>query len=126
MANRCFQLQPSYLALVLQLLLCSVIIAVLAMTLSLWLLCVAVLGLLLSYLYFYYQDRIIQLEYLDQRDWTLTSQKQQVHRDQIKKIIDHKLYIIVFFQQQAPLAIWCDQLAWQDWKRLKVLAKLYA
>ncbi len=87
MANRCFQLQRSYLALVLQLVLCSVIIAVLAMTLSLWLLCVAVLGLVLSYLYFYYQDRIIQLEYLDQQDWTLTSQKQKVHRDQIKKII---------------------------------------
>ncbi|WP_122899936.1 hypothetical protein [Acinetobacter sp. B51(2017)] len=125
MANRCFQLQRSYLALVLQLVLCSVIIAVLAMTLSLWLLCVAVLGLVLSYLYFYYQDRIIQLEYLDQQDWTLTSQKQKVHRDQIKKIIDHGLYIIIFFEQHPPLAIWCDQLDWPDWKRLKVLAKLY-
>ncbi len=125
MANRCFQLQRSYLALVLPLLLCSVIIAVLAMTLSLWLLCVAVLGLVLSYLYFYYQDRIIQLEYLDQQDWTLTSQKQKVHRDQIKKIIDHGLYIIIFFEQHPPLAIWCDQLDWSDWKRLKILAKLY-
>ena len=125
MANRCFQLQRSYLALVLPLLLCSVIIAVLAMTLSLWLLCVAVLGLVLSYLYFYYQDRIIQLEYLDQQDWTLTSQKQKVHRDQIKKIIDHGLYIIIFYEQHPPLAIWCDQLDWPDWKRLKVLAKLY-
>jgi Ca2+/Na+ antiporter len=125
MANTCFQLKRSYLALCFQLLLCSVLIVVLAMTLTLWLLLVAIIILVVSYLYFYYQPQLIQLEYLDEQDWTLTDQKQHIQRDQIKKIIDHGLYIIIFFQQHQPLAIWCDQLDWQDWKRLKVLAKLY-
>lgn len=125
MANSCFQLKRSYLALCFQFVLASVIIAVLAMTLSLWLLGAGILLLVLSYLYFYNQDRILQLDYLAEQDWTLSKQNDKQQRDQIKKIIDHGLYIIIFFQQHPPLAIWCDQLSWQDWKRLKVLAKLY-
>lgn len=125
MANSCFQLQRSYFALCFQLLLASVIIALLAMTLKLWFMLVIIVLLILSYLHFFYQNKIIQLEYLADQEWTLTNQQQQSQRRKIHKIIDHGLYVIIFFEQHPPLAIWCDQLDWQDWKRLKVLAKLY-
>ena len=125
MANHCFQLKRSFITLCFQLLLAAVILAVLASTVSVWWLMIAVIILVISYLHFYSQNRIIQLEYLADKEWTLTKQKQKIQRDQIKKIIDHGLYIIIFFEQHAPLAIWSDQLNWQDWKQLKVLAKLY-
>lgn len=125
MANSCFQLQRSYFALCFQLLLASVIIALLAVTLKPWLVVVIIILLLVSYLHFFHQAKIIQLEYLSDQEWTLTNQQQQTQRQKIHKIIDHGIYVIIFFEQHAPLAIWCDQLDWQDWKRLKVLAKLY-
>jgi c-di-AMP phosphodiesterase-like protein len=125
MASTCFQLKRSFLALCFQLLVFILIIALVLMSLSSWFILFAIVSLVLSYLYFAYQPRIIQLEYLAQNEWTLINNKQQIQRDGIKKIIDHQMYIIIFFDQHQPLAIWCDQLNWQDWKHLKVLAKLY-
>lgn len=125
MAKTCLQLKRSLVGSVVQLCLASSVIGLCAMTLSGWLTLVATLIVILSYLHFFYQDRIVQVEYLGDQQWTLLNHRQKIHTDQIKKIIDHALYIVIFFEAHPPLVIWSDQMRLSDWKKLKVLAKLY-
>lgn len=66
-------------------------------------------------------------EHLDAREWSLSSaQSEQIQRVSVSHIIDHQLYIVVYFQhfRAKPLLIWMDQLPRQQWKALKKLAKL--
>ena len=69
----------------------------------------------------------ICFEHLDAREWSLSSaQSEQIQRVSVSHIIDHQLYIVVYFQhfRAKPLLIWMDQLPRQQWKALKKLAKL--
>lgn len=125
MAKQCFQLKRSRFALLFQLLVLGFVFYILSVTLSMWLVFLAMTIAIVAYVIFLRRDQVIQLDYLDAQDWTLTNHQNKLWRDQIKKIIDHELYIVIYFNQHQPLVIWCDQLKWQDWKRLKVLAQLY-
>mgnify|MGYP003514602598 FL=1 len=125
MAKTCLQLKRSLIGYVVQLCLAGAVISICAITLSGWLTLLATLVMMLSYLHFFYQDRVVQLEYLADGQWTLLTQKQNIKTDTIQKIIDHGVYVVIFFVKHQPLVIWSDQLVAADWKRVKVLAKLY-
>ncbi|OTG72049.1 hypothetical protein B9T23_15000 [Acinetobacter terrae] len=127
MVNRSFQLKRSRLAFVFQLIIFTLVIVLLQQLLVpwLWLLCV-LLGVM-AYAYGLKVPQPIYFEYLEAREWSLSNVKsEQIKRVSISHIIDHQLYIVVYFQhfQEKPLLIWIDQLPLKQWKALKKLAKL--
>ncbi|NUF14239.1 hypothetical protein [Acinetobacter lactucae] len=92
-----------------------------------WWLC-AVILLFIGFIFFFKQAQISQIEYLDQKLWSVAYYSEKaIHRVEIKKIIDYQLFIVIYFEgTSAKIAIiWSDQLPIQHWKRLKVLEKLY-
>lgn len=89
---------------------------------------IALILLSINFLLFLKQSRISQIAYLDQKSWSVayTSQK-IISRIEITKIIDYQLFMVIYFQG-APIKvaiIWFDQLPLQDWKKLKILQKVY-
>ena len=126
MDKRNFQLKPSLIALVFQFAIFTVLMALLYQVVAIWLWCILLLlGLVIYALFYRKRPNISALEYLDGRDWTLTKYGQP-QRVQISHIIDHQVYIVVYFQhaRTKPMIIWCDQVAVKQWKSLKVLAKM--
>ena len=128
MVKHSFHVQPSRYAGLIQGVFFVLIGSILYMQLifSLWLVCMVMM--LLSYGYFLaQQQQVSQLEYLADEDWSLYDVRhQQIQRVQIQKILDHHVYIVIFFQHKSSsLMIWQDQLSHLEWKKLKVLAKLY-
>ncbi|WP_407304844.1 hypothetical protein [Acinetobacter sp.] len=127
MANRSFQLKRSRLAFVFQLSIFTLLIVLLQQLLSPWLWLIVVLLGVIAYVYGLKVPQPMCFEHLDAREWSLSSTKSSsIKRVSISHIIDHKLYIVVYFQhfQEKPLLIWIDQLPLQQWKALKKLAKL--
>lgn len=127
MANRSFRLKRSRLALVFQLSIFVLLIVLLLQTLSLWLcgLCMVLGGA--AYVYRLKLPQAIFFEHLDAREWSLSHLKSKhVQRVSIRHVIDHQLYIVIYFQhvKDKPLVIWIDQLSLKQWKALKTLAKL--
>lgn len=121
-----FRLKRSLIALCFQLLVALLLLWLTHQTIYVWLHFLVAAIMIISFAQFFTAERIVQLQYLDDQEWTLSNQKGKLIRDHIKKIIDHQLYIVIYFKNYPkPLVIWCDQLCWVDWKRLKVLAKLY-
>lgn len=125
--NRQFDLKRSYLLIAFQILVYFVISAILFQILTFiwWLLCCFALILIHVFTFKYHQ--VSALVHLDQDDWSLFFGKsQQVKTVQLKQIIDHQIYIAIYFEQKAdsPLVIWRDQLSLKQWKNLKVLAKM--
>ncbi|KRI53131.1 hypothetical protein [Acinetobacter pittii] len=92
-----------------------------------WWLC-AVILLFIGFIFFLKQARISQIVYLDQKLWSVAYLSQKaIYRVEIAKIIDYQLFVVLYFEGgPAKIAIiWYDQLPIQQWKRLKVLEKLY-
>ncbi len=92
---------------------------------ALWAVC-AVIGLVIYQLFYRKTPQIEQFEYLDGREWSLTTKARPTRRVCISHVIDHQAYIVVYFQhaKARPLLIWCDQLPFKQWKSLKLLTKL--
>ncbi|MFV7443570.1 hypothetical protein ACNPMZ_12695 [Acinetobacter pittii] len=92
-----------------------------------WWLC-AVILLFIGFIFFLKQAQISQIEYLDQKLWSVTYfSKKEIYRAEITKIIDYQLFVVIYLEE-APkniAIVWFDQLPIQQWKRLKVLEKLY-
>lgn len=127
MDNRCFKLKRSKCALVFQLFIFAVLMFLLYQLLpvTIWLVC-GVIGLVIYQLFYRKTPHIEQFEYLDGREWSLTTAAQGTRRVLISHVIDHQAYIVVYFQhaKARPLLIWCDQLLFKQWKSLKVLTKI--
>lgn len=126
-ANRAFQLKRSRLAFVFQLTIFTVVIVLLQQLLPVWLWLLCTLLGVLAYVYGLKAPEPISLEHLDAREWSLSHAKtERVQRVSMSHMIDHQLYIVVYFQhfQARPVLIWMDQLPFQQWKALKKLAKL--
>lgn len=127
MDNRCFKLKRSKCALVFQLFIFAVLMFLLYQLLpvTIWLVC-GVIGLVIYQLFYRKTPHIEQFEYLDGREWSLTTAAQGTRRVLISHVIDHQAYIVVYFQhaKARPLLIWCDQLPLKQWKSLKVLTKI--
>lgn len=89
---------------------------------------IAVILLSISFLFFLKQSRISQIAYLDQKSWSVAYSSQKIiSRIEITKIIDYQLFMVIYFEG-APIKvaiIWFDQLPLQDWKKLKILQKVY-
>lgn len=127
MAKLVFQLKRSRLAFVFQLSLFCVLIVLLYPLLSpvLWLGCLILA--LISYAVFLRQPALHHLEHLDEEEWSLRYLgSQQILRLKLKQVIDHRLYMVLYFAEAKtkPVVIWCDQLPLQKWKYLKQLAIL--
>ncbi|MBN6513630.1 hypothetical protein [Acinetobacter pittii] len=92
-----------------------------------WWLC-AVILLFIGFIFFLKQEEISQIEYLDQKLWSVAYfSKKEIYRAEITKIIDYQLFVVIYLEE-APkniAIVWFDQLPIQQWKRLKVLEKLY-
>ncbi|MCK0911877.1 hypothetical protein BFR85_002240 [Acinetobacter pittii] len=92
-----------------------------------WWLC-AVILLFIGFIFFLKQAQISQIEYLDQKLWSVAYfSKKEIYRAEITKIIDYQLFVVIYFEETPTniAIVWFDQLPIQQWKRLKVLEKLY-
>ncbi|MDX8254260.1 hypothetical protein [Acinetobacter pittii] len=92
-----------------------------------WWLC-AVTLLFIGFIFFLKQARISQIVYLDQKLWSVAYfSKKGIYRAEITKIIDYQLFVVIYLEETPTniAIVWFDQLPIQQWKRLKVLEKLY-
>ena len=92
-----------------------------------WWLC-AVILLFIGFIFFLKQVQISQIEYLDQKLWSVAYfSKKEIYRAEITKIIDYQLFVVIYLEETPTniAIVWFDQLPIQQWKRLKVLEKLY-
>ena len=92
-----------------------------------WWLC-AVILLFIGFIFFLKQAQISQIEYLDQKLWSVAYfSEKEIYRAEITKIIDYQLFVVIYFEETPTniAIVWFDQLPIQQWKRLKVLEKLY-
>lgn len=127
MDNRHFQLKSSRLAYVFQLSVYAVLMFVLYQLLPFWLWLTSLIIGFVLYLFFLRGPQHCQLQHLDGRDWSLSLKAQgDVQRVQISHIVDHRAYIVIYFQhfRAKPMLVWCDQLPLLQWKALKVLTKM--
>ncbi|AMX17633.1 hypothetical protein SOI71_02360 [Acinetobacter pittii] len=92
-----------------------------------WWLC-AVILLFIGFIFFLKQAQISQIEYLDQKLWSVAYfSKKEIYRAEITKLIDYQLFVVIYLEESPTniAIVWFDQLPIQQWKRLKVLEKLY-
>ena len=88
----------------------------------------AVVLLFISSIFFLKQAQISQIEYLDQKLWSVAYfSEKEIYRAEITKIIDYQLFVVIYLEKTPTniAIVWFDQLPIQQWKRLKVLEKLY-
>ena len=139
MAKQQFQLKPSVIAIVFQLMIALLIVWLLLQVLSLWLSIICIIIVALTYFKFVRARRILGLDQLDDREWSIsylvprvpsqhlksTARQTEIQRVELRQVIDHQIYIVLEFQQAfKPVVIWCDQVSKTQWKALKVLAKM--
>ncbi|AVZ03586.1 hypothetical protein MKX19_06865 [Acinetobacter pittii] len=92
-----------------------------------WWLC-AVILLFIGFIFFLKQAQISQIEYLDQKLWSVAYfSKKEIYRAEITKIIDYQLFVVIYLEETPTniAIVWFDQLPIQQWKRLKVFEKIY-
>lgn len=92
-----------------------------------WVICF-ILHLIASLFFLYKIPKAVYLAYLDDEQWTLIIQHKTPIKQRIiiQHMIDHLLYIVVYFeseQQKQSIIIWQDQLDSLHWKGLKTRAK---
>ena len=139
MAKQQFQLKPSVIAIVFQLMIALLIVWLLLQVLSLWLSIICIIIVAWTYFKFVRARRILGLDQLDDREWSIsylvprvpsqhlksTARQTEIQRVELHQVIDHQIYIVLEFQQAfKPVVIWCDQVSKTQWKALKVLAKM--
>ena len=139
MAKQQFQLKPSVIAIVLQLMIALLIVWLLLQVLSLWLSIICIIIVAWTYFKFVRARRILGLDQLDDREWSIsylvprvasqhlksTARQTEIQRVELHQVIDHQIYIVLEFQQAfKSVVIWCDQVSKPQWKALKVLAKM--
>lgn len=126
MVNHQFRLKRSILALLFQL---SVLMVLWVIWLSLFSWIAAsglILASLISFMLFFRRAYIIQIQYLTEKYWSVQlSDSPKILQLHLDKVIDHQFYMILLFKdyQDKPV-IWLDQVSLQEWKKLKVMAKL--
>lgn len=126
MAENAFYLNRSRIAIAVQMGLLSLILSFCLMVLPVWLAVLAVMLLLLSTRFHFKQPRLYYLEPYSMTEWSVGYLQHEVQRFNLQRVVDHHYYIVLYFQanHSNSCVIWRDQLSLQDWKRLKVLAKM--
>ena len=140
MAKQQFQLKPSLIAIVFQLMIALLIVWLLLQMLTPWLSVICIVIIVWTYFKFVRANRIVGLDQLDDREWSIsylvprvvsqqiksTARQTEIQRVELHQVIDHQIYIVLEFQQAVkPVVIWCDQVSKTQWKALKVLAKMF-
>lgn len=120
-----FQLQRSRVSMVLQLSTLALMLLILMQLWSFVLVILAALVAIAAYLWFLSRPQICFIEHLDKNQWVIVDQAQHIEHQQLTKIIDHHLYIMLYFKQHQAICVWRDQLSFKQWKQLKVLAQLH-
>ncbi|MHA3055748.1 hypothetical protein [Acinetobacter sp. ANC 4633] len=82
---------------------------------------------LLAWYVFMKQRQVVAFAQLKANEWTVKyTMTSQIQHLTLKKLLDHEIYIVLYWQEQSQrCVVWRDQLALQEWKQLKVLAKLH-
>ena len=126
MANTAFYLRRSRVAIVFQICILILILSIVFNLLPLWLFCLTFLVVLFSFWLQLQRASLSYFEAFSLQEWSVALSDQQVERMQLLRVVDHHWYIVLYFQQQhrQNYVIWYDQLSSNDWKKLKLLAKM--
>jgi hypothetical protein len=126
MVDQTFQLKASALALVFHFAVFIVLMGLLYQVLLIWLWAICVVIGLAFYFLFFKSKTNVCLQYLAEDEWTLTVPNSHTQRVKISHLIDHQVYVVIYFKHAAakPLLIWCDQLPKKQWKNLKIMTTL--
>ena len=122
-----FTLKRSKISIAFQLFIFACIMLLLYLQLNLWLWLISMLVTAGVGLWFIYQPQVTRFEHLELDQWSLRfSDSAQIHRYQLLKMIDHSLYVVLYFQDKKarPVVILCDQMPRQQWKMLKGRVRL--
>ena len=122
-----YELKHSRLSIVFQLSFVFMMSIVLFQLSHLWVWGLLTLASVLILILFRRQERVIDLQYLDQDQWSIRYQNNpKIHRVHIREILDHRLYVVIYFKEKKEknLVIWRDQVPLLAWKRLLMRAKL--
>ena len=127
MANTAYYLKRSRAAIVFQIGLLLLIQCLVSVLLPVWLAGLTLIILLVS---FWIQLKRSTLDYFQAfsiDEWSIRSTDQVVQHIRLTRVVDHHFYIVLYFQQQTACShvIWYDQLTRKDWKKLKLLAKMF-
>ena len=109
MAKQQFQLKPSVIAIVFQLMIALLIVWLLLQVLKPWLsvVCIVIMGW--TYFKFIRANRIVGLDQLDDREWSIsylvprvpsqhlksTARQTEIQRVELRQVIDHQIYIVL-------------------------------
>jgi hypothetical protein len=126
-SNLSFQLKPSKVAWFFQFGLYSLLMLPCYLTLAWYVTGLVGLLALLAWYVFMKQRQVVAFAQLKANEWTVKyTDTSQIQHLNLKKLLDHEIYIVLYWQEQPqPCIVWRDQLTLQEWKQLKVLAKLH-
>ncbi|MFW2002177.1 hypothetical protein [Acinetobacter ursingii] len=126
MVNHQFQLKRSLLALLFQLGMLILIGIIWFQLFPFYIFLIAIFLAIITYLAFLRRSKMRSLAYLDQDLWSIQwHNHSKIEHVQLYRVIDHHIYIVLYFKQNRnSQIIWRDQVSLNQWKQLKVMAKL--
>ncbi|WP_262734809.1 hypothetical protein [Acinetobacter ursingii] len=126
MVNHQFQLKRSLLALLFQLGMLILIGIIWFQLFPFYIFLIAIFLAIIAYLVFLRRSKMRSLAYLDQDLWSIQwHNHSKIEHVQLYRVIDHHIYIVLYFKQNRnSQIIWRDQVSLNQWKQLKVMAKL--
>ncbi|MCH2005887.1 hypothetical protein [Acinetobacter ursingii] len=126
MVNHQFQLKRSLLALLFQLGMLLLIGIIWFQLFPFYIFLIAIFLAIIAYLAFLRRSKMRSLAYLDQDLWSIQwHNHSKIEHVQLYRVIDHHIYIVLYFKQNRnSQIIWRDQVSLNQWKQLKVMAKL--
>jgi len=126
MVNHQFQLKRSLLALLFQLGMLLLIGIIWFQLFPFYIFLIAIFLAIIAYLAFLRRSKMRSLAYLDQDLWSIQwHNHSKIEHVQLYRVIDHHIYIVLYFKQnRISQIIWRDQVSLNQWKQLKVMAKL--
>lgn len=126
MVNHQFQLKRSLLALLFQLGMLLLIGIIWFQLFPFYIFLIAIFLAIIAYLAFLRRSKMRSLAYLDQDLWSIQwHNHSKIEHVQLYRVIDHHIYIVLYFKQNRnSQVIWRDQVSLNQWKQLKVMAKL--
>jgi hypothetical protein len=126
MVNHQFQLKRSLLALLFQLGMLLLIGTIWFQLFPFYIFLIAIFLAMIAYLAFLRRSKMRSLAYLDQDLWSIQwHNHSKIEHVQLYRVIDHHIYIVLYFKQNRnSQIIWRDQVSLNQWKQLKVMAKL--
>ena len=127
MANTAYYLKRSRMAIVFQIGLLLLIQCLVSVLLPVWLAVVILIILLFSWWMQFKRSTLHYFQAFSADEWSIQSTDQAVKHMRLRRVVDHHFYIVLYTQQQSSCSyvIWYDQLTLVEWKKLKLLAKMF-